>query len=251
MIVKTQAEYGAYDKVKKYSGKEIRYISKRKFKSLGLNENDEVRGFFPVRKAKTNRVIVCDGIPFDLREKRKCRRTVGYVKGDDGGFYAMTAPQLLPFLFLLLLSLLLLFFLLSVVFNRPVDNPWNPEIDPGIHGTLPDSSTDNGNQSIQINGFTDWSLPAGKTENLPIVLENPEGNPCYFTFSIVLSDGTLLYESKQVPPGNRISSVTINQPLSDGKYEAEIVITTNDVVTGTPMNSAKSKIIIHAVNESR
>lgn len=250
MIVKTQAEYGAYDKVKKYSGKEIRYISKRKFKSLGLNEN-EVRGFFSVRKAKTEQTIECSGIPFDLREKRKYRRIVGYVKGDDGGFYAMTAPQLLPFLFLLLLSLLLLFFLLSVVLNRPVDNPWNPEIDPGIHGTLPDSGTDNGNQSIQINGFTDWSLPAGKTENLPIVLENPEGNPCYFTFSIVLSDGTLLYESKQVPPGNRISSVTISQPLSDGKYEAEIVITTNDIVTGTPMNSAKSKITIHSVNESR
>ncbi len=250
MIVKTQAEYGAYDKVKKYSGKEIRYISKRKFKSLGLNEN-EVRGFFSVRKAKTEQTIECSGIPFDLREKRKYRRIVGYVKGDDGGFYAMTAPQFLPFLFLLLLSLLLLYFLLSVVFNRPVDNPWNPEIDPGIHGTLPDSGTDNGNQSIQINGFTDWSLPAGKTENLPIVLENPEGNPCYFTFSIVLSDGTLLYESKQVPPGTRISSVTTNQPLDEGKYEAEIVIDTNDIVTGEPMNSAKSKITIHSVNESR
>lgn len=250
MIVKTQAEYGANDKVKKYKGKEIRYISKRKFKSLGLNEN-EVRGFFSVRKAKTNRVIVCDGIPFDLREKRKCRRTVGYVKGGDGGFYAMTAPQLLPFLFLLLLSILLLFFLLSVVFNRPVDNPWNPEIDPGIHGTLPDNGMDNGNQSIKINGFTDWSLPAGETENLPILLENPKGNPCYFTFSIILSDGAVLYESKQIPPGSRVSFITINKPLSEGNYAAELVIRTNDIRTGAPMNSAKSKIIIHAVNESR
>ena len=250
MAVKMLTEYSAYDKVKKYRGKEIRYISKRKFKSLGLKK-DAVRGFFSVRKAKTEQTIVCNGIPFDLREKRKVRRLVGYVKGDDGGFYVMTAPRLLLVLFLLILSLLLLFSLLSIVPNQSVNKPWYPEIDPGIHDTLPDRNTDNSSQSIQINGFTDWSLPAEKTENLPILLENPKGNPCYFTFSIVLSDGTLLYESKQVPPGNRINSVTINQPLAEGKYTAELVIHTNDTETGAPMNSAKSKITIHSVNEIR
>lgn len=251
MAVKILTEYSAYDKVKKYKGKEIRYISKRRFKSLGLKK-EEVRGFFSTRKAKTEQTIVCNGIPFDLREKRKCRRIVGYVKGEDGGFYAMTAPPLLPFLFLfLLLSFLLLFFLLSNISNQSVKEPWTPVIDSGIYDTLTDGDTDISSQSIQINGFTDWSLPAGKTENLPISLENPKGNPCYFTFSIVLSDGTVLYESKQVPPGNCISSVTINQPLDEGEYTAELVIHTNDTRTGAPMNSAKSKITIHSVNEIR
>ena len=250
MIVKTQAEYSAYDKVKKYKRKEIRYISKRKFKSLGLNEN-EVRGFFSVRKAKTDFVILCNGTPFDLRTKKGFYRIIGYVKGEDGDFYAMTTLSSVSFIFFLISLLCVIFPFCFAGSHMSDDKPWIPELDPGIHGTLPDSGMDNGNQFIKINGFTDWSLPAGKTENLPIMLENPEGNPCYFSFSIVLSDGTVLYESKQVPPGNRISSVTINQPLPDGKYEAEIVITTNDIVTGTPMNSAKSKIIIHAVNESR
>lgn len=249
MAVKMLTEYSAYDKVKKYKEKEIRYISKRRFKSLGLKE--EVRGFFSVRKAKTEQTIVCNGIPFDLRANRKCRRIVGYVKGEDGGFYAMTAPPLLLFLFLLLLSLLLLFFLLSNISNQSVKEPWTPVIDSGIYDTLTDGDTDISSQSIQINGFTDWSLPAGKTENLPILLENPKGNPCYFTFSIVLSNGTVLYESKQVPPGNCISSVTINQPFAEGEYTAELVIHTNDTRTGVPMNSAKSKITIHSVNEIR
>lgn len=250
MAVKMQIEYSAYNKAKKYSGKEIRYISKREFKSLGLKK-EEVRGFFSVRKAKTEQIIVCNGIPFDLREKRKCRRIVGYVKGEDGRFYAMTAPQLFPFISLLLLCLLLLFFLLSGVPDRSVNNPWIPDIDPGIHNTLPDGDSDDSSKSIVINGFTDWSLPAGKTENLPILLENPKDNPCYFTFLIVLSDGTILYESKQIPPGCRINSITINQPMSEGKYTAELVIHTNDTETGTPMNSAKSKITIHSVNEGR
>lgn len=250
MIVKTQTEYSTYDKVRKYKGKEIRYISKRKFKSLGLNEN-EVRGFFSVRKAKTNRVIVCYGIPFDLRTQKGFCRIIGYVKGEDDGFYAMTTPFTVPCIFFLI-SLLCLICLFCFVGSHPsADKPWNPEIDPGIYDSLPDRDSENSSKSILINGFTDWSLPAGKTENLPIMLENPESNPCYFTFSIVLSDGTVLYESKQVPPGNRISAVTINQPLSEGKYDAEVIIRTNDIETGTPMNSAKSKITIHSVNESR
>lgn len=249
MSVKMLTEYSAYDKVRKYKGKEIRYISKRRFKSLGLKK--EVRGFFSARKAKTEQTIVCNYIPFDLRANRKCRRIVGYVKGEDGGFYAMTALPLLPFLFLLLLSLLLLFFLISNISNQSVKEPWTPVIDSGIYDTLTDGDTDISSQSIQINGFTDWSLPAGKTENLPILLKNPKGNPCYFTFSIVLSNGTVLYESKQVPPGNCISSVTINQPMDEGEYTAELVIHTNDTRTGAPMNSAKSKITIHSINEIR
>lgn len=248
MAVKMLTEYSAYDKVRKYKGKEIRYISTCRFKSLGLKK-EEVRGFFSARKAKTEQTIVCNGIPFDLREKRKCRRIVGYLKGEDSGFYAMTAPPLLPFLFLFLLSFLLLVSLLSNISNQSVREPWTPVIDSGIYDTLTDGDTDISSQSIQINGFTDWSLPAGKTENLPILLENPKGNPCYFTFSIVLSNGTVLYESKQVPSGNCISSVTISKPLDEGEYTAELVIHTNDTRTGAPMNSAKSKITIHSVNE--
>lgn len=250
MTVKMQTEYGAYDKVKKYKGKEIRYISKRQFKDLGLKK-ESVRGFFSVLKSKTEQTIVCNGIPFDLREKRKCRRMVGYVKGEDGGFYGMTSSRIILFLFPMFLSLLLLLSLLGNLPHSPAVNPWQPEIDSGIHDTLPDGDTDRSSQSIQINGFTDWSLPAEETENLPILLENPKGNPCYFTFSIILSDGTLLYESKQIPPGNHIGFITINQPLTEGKYAAELIIRTNDTRTGAPMNSAKSKINIHSVNESR
>ena len=149
MAVKMLTEYSAYDKVKKYKGKEIRYISKRRFKSLELKK--EVRGFFSVRKAKTEQTIVCNDIPFDLRANRKCRRIVGYVKGEDGGFYAMTAPPLLPFIFLfLLLSFLLLFFLLSNISNQSVKEPWTPVIDSGIYDTL-----------TEVNPFKSTVLPTG------------------------------------------------------------------------------------------
>lgn len=175
----------------------------------------------------------------------------GYIDVGNDNFIVIERKH--PMIFILpLFSILLLFFsLFGNLHHLPTDKPWLPDIDPGIHDTLPDEDTDSHGKSIIINAFTDWSLPAGKTENLPILLENPKGNPCYFTFSIILSDGTLLYESKQIPPGNRISAITINQPLTEGKYAAELVIRTNDTKTGAPMNSAKSKITIHSVNESR
>lgn len=55
MAVKMLTEYSAYDKVKKYKGKEIRYISKRRFKSLGLKE--EVRGFFLPERQKQKKSL--------------------------------------------------------------------------------------------------------------------------------------------------------------------------------------------------
>lgn len=175
----------------------------------------------------------------------------GYIDVGDDNFIAIERKHPMILILPLFSVLLLLLFLSGNFPYSPTDKPWIPDIDPGIHDTLPDEDTDSRGKSIIINGFTDWSLPAGETENLPILLENPKGNPCYFTFSIILSDGAVLYESKQIPPGNRIGFITINQSLTEGKYAAELVIRTNDVETGAPMNSAKSKITIHSVNESR
>lgn len=54
---------------------------------------------------------------------------------------------------------------------------------------------------IKIPGYPSISLPADK-QDAEVALLNPEGNPCYFTFELVLTDtDEVLYTSKQVEPG--------------------------------------------------
>lgn len=66
---------------------------------------------------------------------------------------------------------------------------------------LPDKYADSGEAvGIKIPGYPSISLPANQ-QTVQVALLNPEGNPCYFTFELVLSDtDEVLYTSKQVPP---------------------------------------------------
>ena len=64
---------------------------------------------------------------------------------------------------------------------------------------------------------------------------------------IELEDGTQLYQSSHVPPGNEIRKINLSQPLPKGTYTAYVSILTNEINTGTPMNSAKTKITINVI----
>jgi hypothetical protein len=76
-------------------------------------------------------------------------------------------------------------------------------------------------------------------------LLNPEGNPCYFTFELVLSDtDEVLYTSKQVPPGQMIEEITLTRPLEVGQYNATLRITTASLQDGSAMNGANVETIL-------
>jgi len=65
-------------------------------------------------------------------------------------------------------------------------------------------------------------------------LLNPEGNPCYFTFELVLTDtDEVLYISMQVEPGQMITNITLNRALPAGRYNAELRITTASLQDGS------------------
>lgn len=70
-------------------------------------------------------------------------------------------------------------------------------------------------------------------------LENPAGNPCYFTFELVLKDtNETLYTSKMVEPGKAITNVTLSHGLENGEYPAVIKISTASLEDGSAMNGA-------------
>ena len=110
--------------------------------------------------------------------------------------------------------------------------------------TLPDKTDDAPAVGIKIPGYPSITLPKGqKTVN--VALLNPEGNPCYFTFEIVLKEtGESLYKSKLVPPGKAITEITMSRALSAGEYNATIKITTTSLEDGSAMNGANVETVL-------
>ena len=114
---------------------------------------------------------------------------------------------------------------------------WNGE-------QLPDKTDDAPAAGIKIPGYPSITLPKDqKTVN--VALLNPEGNPCYFTFELVLKDtGESLYKSKLVPPGKAITEITMSRALSAGEYNATIKITTTSLEDGSAMNGANVETVL-------
>ena len=78
-------------------------------------------------------------------------------------------------------------------------------------------------------------------------LYNPEGNPCYFTFEIVLSDSNeTIYKSDMVEPGKAITNVKLKYGLAEGEHNAVIKISTASLTDGKAMNGANVETVLVA-----
>ena len=109
---------------------------------------------------------------------------------------------------------------------------------------LPDKTEDAPAVGIKIPGYPSITLPADQ-ETVNVALLNPEGNPCYFTFELVLKDTEeTLYKSKLVPPGQAITEITMSKALAAGEYNATIKITTTSLEDGSAMNGANVETIL-------
>ena len=123
-----------------------------------------------------------------------------------------------------------------------------PELDDAAQdwtGAAPPSK--NGEQQgIKIPGYASISIPAGETD-AKILLLNPEENPCYFSFELILDEtGESLFTSKMVEPGKAIQEETLARALEAGEYDATIKISTYSLDTNTQMNGAnvKTKLLV-------
>lgn len=124
---------------------------------------------------------------------------------------------------------------------------FNPDIDDGAGdwtGETPKDKDNNKKPGIKIPGYPSIFLPAD-TKDVTVALLNPEGNPCYFTFELVLKDsGETLYKSKMVPPGKAITKITLSRALPAGEYNATIKITTASLENGGAMNGANVETVL-------
>ncbi len=77
------------------------------------------------------------------------------------------------------------------------------------------------NGSIAIPGYEGLTFVANSKKQ-SIALGNPATNNCYFVISIVLEDGTLIWESEEISPGNTSKEIVLLTELEAGSYNATI-----------------------------
>ena len=99
-------------------------------------------------------------------------------------------------------------------------------------------------EGIRVVGYPRITIQAD-TEEVTMNLKNPEGNPCYFTFEIVLTqEEETLFTSEPVKPGEAVTNVTLSRALERGEYPAMIRITTTSLTDGTAMNGATVETVL-------
>ena len=133
----------------------------------------------------------------------------------------------------------LLYFLLI---KKDSDSAFTPDLDP--NAVVQTEQAAEKPEGIRIPGYPKITIEAD-TKDVTMNLKNPEGNPCYFTFEIVLTEEEeTIYSSKMVEPGKAITKVTLSRALEKGEYPAMIKITTTSLESGLKMNGANVETLL-------
>lgn len=103
---------------------------------------------------------------------------------------------------------------------------------------------------IMLPGFSKLTMNA-QTGQVKAALVNPEGNPCYFTYVIVLKDtGEELYRTGLLEPGTAVTEFTIEKDLAVGSYDVELRVETGQLSDYTKeMNSGVIATTLEVVQE--
>lgn len=162
---------------------------------------------------------------YDLKYSHFLYGIIGYVEIEENTFVAIVGSKLpIRFVQLAIIACLIVggvFVWNSLQSDNPIFEPSAGEYKPEV-----DIAKDADTTSIQIPGYGDIRMQAG-TDVAYIALWNPNTNPCYFQFRIVLDNGNkTIYESKLIKPGYAVTTVNLNQRFEQGKYPITIQINT-------------------------
>lgn len=99
--------------------------------------------------------------------------------------------------------------------------------------------------SIAIPGYEILTLKADSTKQT-ICLPNPPQNCCYFQIILSLADGTILWQSDFISPGETSAAITLSKPLSKGTYTgAKLTYQCFQMNEDfTPLNGAETKLTL-------
>ena len=88
---------------------------------------------------------------------------------------------------------------------------------------------------ILIPGYVSMAMDANTREQT-VSIGNPADNNCLFIIVLKLLDGTILYESEYLKPGEGLKKITINQELDSGEYQAVIEYKCYSIEDKSPLN---------------
>lgn len=92
--------------------------------------------------------------------------------------------------------------------------PWDINIEE--EDEVPES-----NETISIPGYSRMVMKAN-TKEQTVSMGNPADNNCYFVIVLQLEDGTELFKSDYLKPGEGYETIVLNQELEAGEYQAVI-----------------------------
>lgn len=77
-------------------------------------------------------------------------------------------------------------------------------------------------EMLDVVAFEALELKADALEQ-SVRFDNPLQNNCWLVITLSLEDGTVLWKSEELQPGQVVRSITLNQPLSAGEYENAVL----------------------------
>lgn len=180
-------------------------------------------------------------------------RVDGYVETQEGECLAVLRDQGRKRLAMLLGSIAVLVALCFLLFSMNGNKqPAELGIDLGAEKYKPEIevSEEMDPTKIALPGYESLVMAAG-SDKLYAALWNPEVNPCYFKFSLVLKEsGEILYESGLVPPGEAVTEVTLNRKMEEGEYPVMVKMDTFSLEDKTqPLNGGSSETILEVRKE--
>ena len=142
-----------------------------------------------------------------------------------------------------------------LLLNKPKEEPPN-EPAKGVVGVIKDdwdthvsrepaSSPSDTKKGTQIPGYSSAEMNAGDM-SIKLRIGNPKENHVGFYAALKLADGTVLYESPLLSPGQGLEEVPLTQTLAKGTYDAIVEYRCVLLEDGkTPLNSAESGLKIY------
>ena len=153
-------------------------------------------------------------------------------------------PSVLTIVLLALLVVAAVVIVVLLLRDKPVPEKEIITVGPKIE-TDESQPVEKSETVISLPGYGGMNFKANtKEQNLNI--PNPPENTCLIKISLILSDGTVLWESEDVQPGYYSTPIVLTKELEAGDYEAYLKY---DCFTAdgsrTPLNGAESALTLH------
>lgn len=142
-----------------------------------------------------------------------------------GRYQASATPRHDKFLLPVLLAVLLIAG--GILFLRTTQN-----------SSVPEETVEKLEGAASIPGFESLNLKAG-TKKQTLVLSNPAENTCLFRLSLILEDGTVLWTSRYIRPGEDSDPIKLSKPLEAGSYKNTTLKYECFTQDKTPLNGAE------------